>query len=365
MKNQIILFILIIFCLIVFSILIRQKNLNKRVQILELEKTDAIDIPLFPSIKNVHHFRPKNNGYREVWFEAKLHYPSKKIFDFYKRELKKEKYEKHIPKSHPYKKKIGDWKLSYSNPGAINPYHAQLDAFWINKKTGRIIWLLLFYQWNTDNSPITLEKNNKQHGIIYISILDKNEDLINIDIYKYFSEKISGKVENKKLDFKKRLNNIDGFYIIKDEKFEFKEMIKYSRNKIGNPEVKELFDLYGNKHLIFRKSIFNEKDIDKIFIQKKDAFRNVSKEEINRLGIFREHLSDIYDMFFFIKKDSQKKVKSFLEKMKDRYLGIVKYNKLISNIFVSGGLENNGLLIVRGIDIKQVKFFIRGMTRKE
>lgn len=282
----------------------------------------SLKIPYYSNAESVHQGIDKNKLKKTILYSVAIPYPEKNVLNFYDIELSKFGFKVFLPKMYSETRK---WSLLFDIVDGKKHNNAQLDAFWINESKHFIAWLALFTEWNqeTDN------RINMQWVKLDIKAYNEGEVEKNINTFDLFTDHISQKHNAQNLN--EVQTELEGEYCLGNEIFELKN-IKLQSNDIKNTiNYLKLSDIKGEVFYVENKTIISSEDIDSILV-KKILYKPVSSKNIKNTNT-----SEAYQMFFNLKKNSNKKFKI----NKYSRVGLINRDKIFISAFVTEELNSD------------------------
>ena len=317
------------------------------------------DLIIYPKAGNVRYFYNLEHQFYMVYYSVRLHFPSIKVLDFYKTELKKIGY---IPFNNNHNSlKEYEWRFFQNGIGYdATILEAKLESFWCNKTKKRLIWLYLKYKWDLKGAKTdaTLENNKIQNIFLLVKFQKEFRTDKEIDITENFSNLFFEKPTQLN---RKEMSIGESCYIPGKEKISFKIIKDEKVDKIDIEEWEEITDLDGQHYWISREAIITEKDINCIRV-KKDNISSMLTDSLNKNSLPSNlKTENLYQITIQIKKESWEKIGQKINKMVGKHLGIIKNQRLIVKAVVRAPIKKE--IFLNGIDFYQMQFLLKSLIK--
>lgn len=216
------------------------------------------------------------------------------------------------------------------------PFHAQLDAFWINKKKNQMAWLILFYDWRNQSDNSKIESHTNLQGVnIEITFFDENRIKGGINIRDIFPDRYASKKNKsgKKISPKSKL---EGIFSLGKEKFSFRIINPLKKN---SENWEGMYDPKGNLNYVSKEAKISDKDIEKVLVER-EYFKTRHFDSNRKLkNLEPRELEEYFRISFYFKKDSQEKIKNSMEGIHSVEMGIINRNKIILKVYFSSLID--------------------------
>jgi hypothetical protein len=307
-------------------------------------RCDEINIPKYQLAQDISESCDEAKQMKILIFKAYIKYLSTEIFEFYENYLTKNGYETVNLKRMNYNAR--KWIKGYSESKGKRKYSAQFTAFWLNRKKNQIWW----FDINSDApDPTKMKKKNvndmKQYVVIIVKVLDPIPPLDQIDISYFYPELSESEIEkeNKEKEIDKRQFQFAGYYTLGNSKLYFR-IAKLPSSKYIPEKYVETYDIDGRLYFVSKNIEFSEEDIDHLIVKKSNYSNSINIE-----FTFKDKFINQYQ-----KKGA---------KLKGKWLGLFKEEKLVFVGHFHESIEK--VMVLNFDDLSTLEIILKGMIKRE